>query len=61
MQKRWLSVELNRGEEELAFRTFLTKEGIEYDSCGAYNLVHFSCLMDERERELADNFLGRFR
>ena len=57
--RRWLHVELNNGEEESAFRKFLHEQEIAYDSCGAFNLVHFSCLMNDDEAQLANEVLDR--
>lgn len=33
------------------------KENIVYESCGAWNLVHFSCLMDDDEAQAAAEVL----
>ncbi len=55
--RRWLHVELNNGREENTFRKFLHEREITYESCGAFNLVHFSCLMDENEAQLANEVL----
>lgn len=57
MDRKWRSVELNRGTEENTFREFLMKENIVYESCGAWNLVHFSCLMDDDEAQAAAEVL----
>lgn len=57
MGRIWRSVELNKGTEENTFREFLKKENIVYESCGAYNLVHFSCLMDDDEAQAAAEVL----
>ena len=58
-ERRYLSVELNPGQEEMAFKAFLRDHKIKAESSGCFNLVHFEVLVDETERELCDEFLAR--
>lgn len=57
MDRIWMSVELHKGAEENMFRKFLDSSGITYESSGAWNLVHFSCLMNGDEAQLAAEVL----
>ena len=59
MEKKYTSVELNPGAEEMAFKAFLRQHKIKAESSGCFNLVHFEILVDEVERELCDEFLAR--
>lgn len=60
MGRRWLNVELENGVEANTFRQFLIDQGIEYESMGAYNLIHFSCYMNDDEAQLAAEVLADF-
>lgn len=57
MVKRWLNVELNKGEESDGFKGFLRQSGIKYETSEAGNLIHFECLMDRVDEEFANDFL----
>ena len=56
----WYHVELEHGDA-LKFRAFLQEFNIKYEASGAWNLVHFSCLMDEVDKFFADSFLRDLR
>ena len=56
MERKWLNVELN-DENAKSFRMFLWALDIRYETSGCYNLVHFECFMNDREKEAADKFL----
>ena len=56
MDRKYLNVELSHVDAD-RFRGFLLDNGIKYESSGAWNLVHFECLMNEDEAQLASEFL----
>ena len=58
-ERKYTSVELNPGAEEMAFKAFLHEHRIKAESSGCFNLVHFEVLVNESERELCDEFLSQ--
>ena len=58
-ERKYTSVELNPGSEEMAFKAFLKQHHIKAESSGCFNLVHFEVLVNDAERELCDEFLSR--
>ena len=57
MKKR-VSCELPR-ETAGKFKEFCRENGIHYEPSECYNLIHFECMMDEFEIDLANVFIDR--
>ena len=60
--RTWVNVELTR-ENAQKFRQWCLEEkdkgnGFRFETSGAFNLVHFECLVNEDERRRADAFLA---
>lgn len=56
MNKKWLSVELDRGDAE-AFRAFLRVQKIKYEASSAWDRIHFEAFANESECKMCDEFL----
>lgn len=48
--------ELAKGTAE-KFKAFLKRNNIKYEASEAGHLIHFECLMDDAQMELANRFL----
>lgn len=55
--RRWLSTELEKGDEANRFKGFLRQNGIKYETSEVGSLIHFECLMDKVDEEFANAFL----
>ncbi len=58
--RQWHNVELENGKESDEFRHFLNKNKIKFETSGAGNLVHFEVLVNTKEMESCDLYLGTF-
>lgn len=56
MQRKWYSVELPKTDAKL-FKAYLKGRGVQYEPSEAFNLIHFECLVNERELQDINKWL----
>lgn len=61
MAKKWYNIELPK-EEAVALRRYLKEHKITFETSEAYNLIHFECLLSEKEMErVNEEIVSRFK
>ena len=55
--KRWKNCEVSRSEAPV-LKDFLATNNIQFETCEAYNLIHFEVLADDLECEHINKFIS---